>query len=229
MAHVLKAKLSAEYLFSRLHERFGGDVDPLMKWMQEVVRIAEPQALYRAVQVENRTAQTVVINGIELTSRVLSVNLEGTLRVFPFVATCGMGLDQWLDEKAPEIMAETSCGEGLSLIREIALRIILEQLNAHLMNTWQPGDLSMMNPGSLKDWPLAQQQPLLQLIGDVERKIAIRLTASGMMIPAQSVSGILFPSRKKFDSCMLCPRENCPIRRSSYEPELYDSKYRLKI
>lgn len=228
MAHVLKAKLSAEYLFSRLHERFGGDFDSLMKWMQEVVRIAEPQALYRAVQVEKRTAQTVVIDGIELTSRVLSVNLEGTLRVFPFVATCGMELDQWLDEKAPAIMAETSCENGLSLIREIALRTILEKLNVHVMDTWQSGELSMMNPGSLKDWPVAQQRPLLQLLGNVEDAIAVRLSASGMMIPAQSVSGILFPSREKFDNCMLCPRKNCPIRRSSYDPELYDSRYRLK-
>jgi hypothetical protein len=149
--------------------------------------------------------------------------------VFPFVATCGMGLEQWLDAKAPEIMAETACGDGLFLIREIALRTVLEHLNAHLMDTWQLGDLSMMNPGSLKDWPLAQQQPLLQLIGNVEEKIAIRFAASGRMVPAQSVSGILFPSREKFDNCMLCPRENCPIRRSLYDPDLYDSKYRLKL
>ena len=85
-----------------------------------------------------------------------------------------------------------------------------------------------MNPGSLPDWPIQQQRPLFQLLGDPNTAIGVELTASYLMEPNKSVSGIRFPTEERFESCMLCPRQDCPGRRSAYDPELYDQKYRAK-
>ena len=58
--------------------------------------------------------------------------------------------------------------------------------------------------------------------------IGVKLTESYLMEPNKSVSGIRFPTEERFESCMLCPRQDCPGRRSAYDPELYDQKYRAK-
>ena len=78
-----------------------------------------------------------------------------------------------------------------------------------------------MNPGSGNTglWPLAQQKPLFELIGDVEASIGVRLTPSLLMLPNKSVSGILFPTEVHFETCQLCTREDCPRRRAPYQGE----------
>jgi hypothetical protein len=49
-----------------------------------------------------------------------------------------------------------------------------------------------------------------------------------MMDPVQSISGIIFPTETSFESCQLCPRENCPGRRAAYDKNLYEKKYKPK-
>ena len=85
---------------------------------------------------------------------------------------------------------------------------------------------ALMTPGSLEDWPIQEQKPLFSILGDVEKAVGVRVTESLMMIPAHSVSGIFFPTEVSFESCQLCPRENCPGRRAPYDERLYDDKYR---
>jgi hypothetical protein len=80
--------------------------------------------------------------------------------------------------------------------------------------------LGLMDPGSLEDWPIAEQAPLFALLGDTEGRLGVRLTDSLLMVPRKSISGILFPSEESFTSCRLCPRNPCQGRRVDYEPEL---------
>jgi hypothetical protein len=82
-----------------------------------------------------------------------------------------------------------------------------------------------MNPGSgdARLWPIGQQRPLFELLGDVEAAIGVRLTPSFLMVPNKSVSGILFPTEVRFESCQLCTRENCPRRRAPYSGELAEA------
>ncbi len=82
-----------------------------------------------------------------------------------------------------------------------------------------------MNPGSLPDWPLPQQLPLFQLLGDVEGLIGVHLKESFLMVPTKTVSGIFFPTETRFESCQLCPREDCPGRRAPYDAALFQSRY----
>jgi hypothetical protein len=82
-----------------------------------------------------------------------------------------------------------------------------------------------MNPGSLTDWPLDEQRQLFDLLGDTQELAGVCLTESLLMLPTKSVSGILFETESRFESCQLCPRVRCRARGAPYEPGLMESKY----
>lgn len=189
----------------------------------EAQAIARPKALCRVAYIESKDDGGVVIDGIPFTSRVLRVNLEQAHRVFPYVVTCGMELQEWadsIDDILRRFWAET--------INEMALRVAIQVLNKHVAEKYHPGRTSVMSPGSLGEWPIQAQRPLFALLGDPKDAIGVRLTDSLLMIPTKSVSGIRFPTEESFESCQLCPREGCPGRRAPYDKDLYDTKYRLK-
>lgn len=91
------------------------------------------------------------------------------------------------------------------------------------------GGTSTMAPGSLGDWPIQQQKPLFQLLGDTEAMIGVRLTESFLMLPSKSVSGIWFPTQTRFESCQLCPGQRCPNRRAPHAPELFEKRYEKQL
>ncbi len=62
---------------------------------REAQTVARPKAAYKVAFVETCEDDRVVIDGITFTSRVLSTNLEGLHRVYPYIATCGLELDTW--------------------------------------------------------------------------------------------------------------------------------------
>jgi hypothetical protein len=191
--------------------------------VHEAETIVRPKALYKAVYIEAKHDDRVVIDGIELKSRVLRVNLEEAHRVFPFVATCGTEIEDWarsIDDIMKSFWAET--------IQGIALRSAIKALDKHIDEYFSPGLTSRMSPGSLKDWPIQEQRMLFTILGDTKESIGVQLTSSLMMSPTKSVSGILFPTEVSFESCQLCPREDCPGRRAPYDKDLYDRKYRKK-
>ena len=185
--------------------------------------IGRPRAFYKVAFIESRGDDQVIIEGVTLTSRVLRVNLEKAYRVFPFVATCGSELEEW--SKSIDDLLEKYWAD---VIKEMALRTALRHLNGHLIDHFQPGKISRMNPGSLSDWPLQEQRPLFTLLGKGPGAVGVTLSDSFLMEPIKSVSGIWFPAEENFENCRLCPREKCPGRRAPYEPDLYNQKYRQK-
>ncbi len=198
-------------------------LDDLHKMALEAQALANPKVIYRVALVEADGDRTVHIDEGEFTSRVLRVNLEKAHRVFPFVATCGRELKDWADTHADMLQRFWA-----DAIMEQALFTAIQELDRRLEERYQPGPLSAMNPGSLEDWPITQQQALFGLFGDTRAHIGVELTESMLMLPAKSVSGVLFPSQAGFmASCQLCPREVCPNRREPYDPALFDRKYAL--
>jgi hypothetical protein len=198
--------------------------DDLLALVQDARAIVKPKALFKAVYIDAKYDDRVVINGIELKSRVLRVNLEEAHRVFPFVATCGMEIEDWarsIGDLMKSFWAET--------IQGIALRSAIKALDKHIDEHYSPGLISRMSPGSLKDWPIQEQRTLFTILGETKESIGVQLTSGLMMTPTKSVSGILFPTEVSFESCLLCPREDCPGRRAPYDKDLYDRKYRKKV
>lgn len=219
---VIPFAMDLEQLESRLHIEPGSDnVAEFAALAEEAQRIARPKALYRIAFLNSRDEESVTIEGIRFTSRVLSVNLQKAHRVFAYMATCGTELDDWSHGKSDPLQQFWA-----EAIKESALRAAIKAMNEDLENRYKPGKTSTMNPGSLLDWPLKQQRPLFALLGDPQTAIGVRLTQSFLMVPNKSVSGIRFPTEESFESCLLCPAVDCPGRRAPYDPDLYDRKYR---
>jgi hypothetical protein len=198
-----------------------GQLEKLKKLVDQAQGIGKPKAFYRMAYIDDRTDDRLKMNGVWLSSRILQVNLERAHRVFPFVATCGRELERW--SQAITDMLEKYWADA---INETALRQAVRHLNEYLVENFHPGKLSRMNPGSLPDWPLSEQRPLFEILGKGPGAIGMQLTEHFLMLPVKSVSGIWFPTEESFESCGLCPRENCPGRRATYDRELYAKKYR---
>jgi hypothetical protein len=172
-----------------------------------------PKALLAECGVEGRDGTAVRFGGARFHSRVLSANLAGVERVFPYIATCGREADE-----------SGLCGEDLlsmfwlDALKEMALYRAIEFLGSRLSARCGLDRLSSMNPGSgdADLWPIEQQEPLFSIFGDDCHRIGVTLTDSYLMIPNKTVSGIYFPTTIPFESCQLCTREACPRRRAPY-------------
>lgn len=197
-------------------------MDRLKSLLAEAQIVARPKGYYKVAYIQEKRDDRVLVGGITFTSRVLRVNLEKAHRIFPYIATCGEELEKW-SKKFADFLDKYL----VDAIKEKALRVALDFLYNDLMTRFQPGKISRMNPGSLPDWPLPEQAPLFTLLGEGPSAIGIRLNESFLMTPIKSVSGIWFPTEESFESCRLCPRENCPGRRAAFMPDLYEQKYRF--
>jgi hypothetical protein len=208
-------------LMDKLRVKKGSSyVGKLESLVHEAQAIARPKALYKIVPIAAKEDDHVVIDGVTLTSRVLRVNLEQANRVFLFVATGGVELEQWTQS-----INDILFNFWADAITERALRAAIEALLAHIVEHYRPGHLSAMHPGSLADWPIKQQHVLFRLLGDTQASIGVELLDSMLMSPTKSASGIYFPTDETFQSCQLCPIENCPNRRAPYDESLYERKY----
>lgn len=191
------------------------DREKLELMLKEASGIVRPKALYACAFIDDTGNDCVVIEGIKFTSRVLRVNLEGVHRCFPYIATCGTEIDEW-----SEPMTDIIESYWADVIKQQALAQATLYLNEKMEKVYNLGKTSMMNPGSLQDWPIEEQRNLFRLLGDKVRDTGIILTESCLMKPIKSVSGIRFETESGFENCMLCPRKNCPGRHTQYSPEL---------
>lgn len=197
------------------------DFTVLEEMIQTARREGSPKAIYRIAYPELRGEDTVIIDGIKLNSRVLKVNLENIHRVFLYVATCGRELESWSRTYTDPLFAYFADYVKVSVLQEA-----IKFFTYHIKKTYRISEVSRMAPGSLKDWPIEQQKPFFEIMGDVEGTTGVTLTESFLMQPSKSASGVLFPTKTFFESCMLCPRENCIGRRAPYNGRLYEEKYR---
>jgi len=201
------------------------------KYVQGTVReligivqpLAKPKAIYEVSYVDNRTEDSVCIDGVKFTSHILSINLDKVERVFPYVATCGKELDE-IALPSDDFMKSYY----LDAIKDAVLGSARSYLKDYLISNYALGQISHMSPGSLTDWPITQQEELFSIFGNLEDLIGVKLTENFLMVPLKSVSGIYFPTEIEFVSCQLCPRELCSGRKAPYDPDLAQ-KYRKKV
>jgi hypothetical protein len=181
--------------------------------LEDLVEAARPliagRAAFRLCYVDERHDDSVIIDRIQFTSKVLRKNLADIGRVFPFVVTIGSELEE----------RGRGCGDllqqfSLDVIANVALAEVRQHLQEILCARLALTGMSFMSPGSLTDWPIEQQRQLFALLGDVQKAIGVRLTDSLLMLPSKSLSGVFFPTEVPFLSCKLCPRRNCESRKA---------------
>jgi hypothetical protein len=214
-------KVNRSKLLDRLRIAPDSDyAEHALEMAREAEVIGRPKAIYRLAFIEERGEDYITAEGVTFQSRVMSVNLAETNRLFAQVATCGRELHVWA-----ESLEDMLYGYWADAIKEMALREAGRALNATLTEQYALGKTARMSPGSLGDWPIREQKPLFQLLGDVEEAIGVYLTPSYLMIPNKSTSGIRFETTRDYVNCQLCPRQDCPGRRAPYEPDLYAQRY----
>ncbi len=217
----LPFEISTDAVRQRLRiKRESGFAEELVNMVQEARGTARVKALYKALFIETRGDDQVIINGILLKSPVLNRNLEGAYRAFPFVVTCGMELEEW--ERAIKNMMHRFWAHT---IKEMILHSAVSFLEGYVAEHHNTGNLSIMTPGSLKDWPIEEQRPLFTILGDTVNTIGVHVTEGLVMVPAHSISGIMFPTEIRFESCQLCPRKKCSGRRAPYDKDMYERRY----
>ncbi len=193
-------------------------VERVVQELVEVTRsIAKPKVVYKVSYVDDKDGDTVTIDGVRFTSRVLRINLDQVGRVFPYIATCGTELEK-IAVPSNDVL-KSFCFEEIKIM---VLRSAITYFSNRLTEHYALGKMSRMSPGSgpLEVWPLAQQKELFSLFGDTEELIGVRLTKSCVMVPLKSASGIYFPTEITFESCQLCLRKKCIGRRAPYDPEV---------
>lgn len=211
----IPVKFDIEQIIKILMIETEEDKNKLELMLNEASSVVRPNALYACAFIDEKGVDYVVIEGIKFVSRVLSVNLEGVHRCFPYIATCGSEIEEWSESITGIIESYWA-----DVIKQQALAHATQYLNEAMKKAYSLGQSSMMNPGSLQDWPIEEQRKLFRLLGDKVKDTGIVLTESCLMRPIKSVSGIRFETESGYENCMLCPRKNCPGRHAEFDPEL---------
>jgi len=199
---------------------FASDDDSLAEeitdFVDDIKEQIHPKAIIKLVDITHDPLGNVsAIAGIPCRdSIVLNKNLAGIDLGAAYVITCGNELEQidcdgdplkeyWLD--SIKLQALGAAG-----------RFLRENAPA-LLGT---DKLAQINPGSLPQWPISEQDSLFEYIGGVTEAIGVRVSESHLMIPLKSGSGIMYPSDKHYENCMVCTRLTCPNRRAEYDAHL---------
>lgn len=200
----------------------GRHAELLAELLQTAREIIKPKAVVKAAYVYEKGEDTVQIDDVLFKSRVLRVNLGEAGRVFPYVVTCGEEFDR-VSPSSGDMLRKYYLDELANIVVSLSQKYLLTKLGGK----YSLGKTSRMNPGSLQDWPLEQQRPLFALFGEdkIKEVLGVSLTPTFLMIPAKSVSGIIFQTEKSFQSCQLCPREHCTGRRAPYNESLLKNYY----
>jgi len=218
----IEFKPDAESLIEHLRLSEGsGLINDFKRLLEEAAKIARPKYMIKQVQPENIGDNTVGFNkNIILESRVLAKNIKDSKRVFLIVNTAGLELESWAEKYKNQMLENYWIGE----IQIEALRCAEKAAVLYLSDNFNVESFGRMSPGSLKDWPLTEQTKLFNLMGETD-KIGVSLTKHVAMVPLKTTSWIIFETKKHFENCMLCARDDCPNRRAEYNPSLYDEQY----
>lgn len=219
--YVLDEKTRAVLLEKWDAANYDGEVDDLLN---EAEKIASPRAFLRRAYVTavDETGAVLTIEdenagdsrAYRINSPLVAEKLRPDTTVVGTVTTCGRALYDlsvsYADDPLLREVAEDIC---LAYMR-CASRALHEYIREHIYG----GDkFSVLSPGSLSSWDITGQVPLFDLLGEGADLAEVELTPAYLMIPYKSGSGLCFPTDSPFESCMRCPRENCPNRRAKYQ------------
>ena len=212
---------NTDQLSEQLRIKEGTDHAKVFEELVSTVQaIAKPKALYKVAFIDEKGKDTITLDGVQFTSLALRKNLDAVERVFPYIATCGTEIDS-IEIEQGDLQKKM----WLSFLKGNLLQTSIQYLMEHLDKRYKVSQVSSMNPGSgdATVWPFEQQRELFSMFEDVEKLIGVKLTKSLVLVPDMSVAGILFPTETDFQSCQLCHRENCHLRRAPFNKELWES------
>jgi hypothetical protein len=213
--------LDAELLMRQQHITPGSEfAKTFTELVREVEEVGRPKAIYEVSYIDEKSDDSVVLNGVRFTSRTLRRNLDSVERVFAYIATCGTEADA-IATPGDDVIAAFS----LWTLKQVVLKAAIEHLRKHFDTRYRITHSATMNPGSgdADLWPIEQQKELFSIFAGAEERIGVRLTDTMLMIPTMSESGIVFPTEAEFESCQICHRERCPNRKAPFDEEVWQT------
>jgi len=188
----------------------------------EAQAIARPRAAVVMAMVEIVDDETVRIDGVEVRSRLVRVNLDKVHRVFAFTATCSTELEEWSRQYEDDLLDQFCTDE---IKKQYLVQAMMAAQQTVAERFLPDGKISRMNPGSLEAWPLTGQRELFQILGDAATKAGVLLTPSYLMQPGKSVSGLFFSDTTGYVNCIMCPMPACPNRQAPYDSDHYRKRF----
>lgn len=195
-----------------LAEKSGLPIAEVAKLAAEAAQNCSGKGCAIICSCQTGAGDTVLICERPFTSPLLSEKLAGLGRVFPYLVTEGAKMAAWGAGYKGKPEAQL-----VHLLRQTAVKACEAEIERRLCERFGIAILSSLNPGSLRDWPISEQQNLLVLLDPLPAKLGVSLLPSGIMQPDYSVSGVFFQTDKKYYNCQLCPRQGCPNRKAPAE------------
>jgi hypothetical protein len=188
--------------------------DNIRELIGVVTPVARPKALYKVSCVDKKGPDSLEIDGVIFSGRLIRDVLDKVETVFVCVATCGTEVEA-VEVPAGDVM-KRYC---LDVIKIALVFAAIAYLREYLAQHYSLKDLSSLNPGELKAFPSTQHKKIFSLLGDVEGRIGLKLTENCALVPTKSHSGIYFSTETQFISCRLCTQPRCMGRRAPYNAE----------
>ena len=169
-----------------------------------------PKAIIKWASVDAIRGDETTIEGVTFSSKVVADKLRHTPRVFLSVVTAGSGLEE-SGEFDGDPFLNTYNGALLFHASMYMVNYMKERFGFD--------GSSMLSPGSLPDWPIENNFPLFDMIGNVE-EIGVELNEAGYIKPWNSGSHIHF-SGDGYQNCSLCKKYDCVGRRARFDRAEY--------
>jgi len=195
--------------YSKEQERI---LENLIKSSKNLIK---PKIIYKVASAK-KEKDILLVDKVPLKSKIL-IKIIQSGKVFPYIATIGKELEESISLN--QDMLERYY---LEKIADAALSHLLEFFEDYLKKVYNLKQLSHISPGSLPEWPITYQREIFSFFPDTEKTLGINLTHNFLIIPRKSISGIFFPTEKKFYTCSLCSRENCINRKVPYNSKIRD-------
>ncbi|MDR2946728.1 MAG: hypothetical protein LBV79_08290 [Candidatus Adiutrix sp.] len=215
--HVILQDIEVSYedrvIYKRLRVKPGSSSERRLEALLPVAQsLARPKVAFKIVRPEAAGEGKVSLDGVIFKSGLLAKHVTESPWAFPYVGTCGRELDEWA--KGLSGLENFMANEIMIVTLHQAVRKMEEMLRSR----FEFNEVSAMNPGSLpNEWPLVEQRPLFELMGEFPGQVGVNLLPSLLMDPGKSVSGVYFQTTEKFHSCQLCTKEDCPNRRAPFQ------------
>ena len=178
--------------------------------LDAVNEYAAPKAVLKWATVNSVEGDLTDIDGVVFQSKVVADKLKDAPRVFLSVITAGSGLERCPDFDGDPFL-DTLNGALLAHATAYTIRFMKDRFGFD--------GSSMLNPGSLPDWPIRNNFALFDLIGNVP-EIGVTIRENGYMKPWNTTSHIHF-SGHGYQNCSLCRKYDCIGRRARFNREEY--------
>jgi len=193
----------------------------MTKWEDKSTELMIPSLIYKKYKIKNLNGDLKLENNIWFNSNKIVRIMLDCNEIVCFLATIG----NRIDKKIIDLTSKRRSSEAyiLDIVGSVAVESIVNNFHDRIKKRMQAEDKDItlrMSPGYC-DWPLREQKKIFSLL-DAE-KIGVELSASSLMQPRKTISGIfgiMPPSadckKAAYNPCSDCRKEHCIARRTEF-------------